>query len=192
MRSRGDGGIPRQEPERTQIRSRSPQTTDTIKRQFRELKQVVTAKALAPKPARRRRRSGEEAAGGFRLSSIRTLRRDTETRTPWDALRAASENADEFTNKPRMNAPQSKDGPMSAGELIAWHLQNGATIEALRAMFPDFFQRPAAAELHWGPPAELDDAQRQQIWYGNDPATHHMDPFNRRPSDHLYAHLEAW
>jgi hypothetical protein len=117
------------------------------------------------------------------------LRRVTEnTRTPWDALRGA-EHADDRKKEPSLlNAARANDGPMSAGELIAWHLQNGATMQALRAMFPDFFHgEPAAPETHRGPP----DLHEPELWQWNRlPDTDNaFDDFQHAGQNDFHPHL---
>ncbi len=91
------------------------------------------------------------------------LRRVTENmRAPWDALRGASEPAADRTNElPGLRAAGS-DGPMGASELIAWHLQNGATMQALRAMFPAFFEH-APSEPRGG----HSDFHEPELWQWN-------------------------
>ena len=72
MISRGDGEIPRQEPE--------PAKTQTnfaavLKEQFRRLAQSLTPReAPTPQPAQRRRRT-EETRGGFKLAAQQIMRR---------------------------------------------------------------------------------------------------------------------
>ena len=73
---------------------------------------------------------------------------------------------------------------MSAGELIAWYLANGYTMQVIRAMFPDFFEEPAAA-----PVPEWNTLDWLNLWHEeplhHDPAAHEA----AAPGQHLYPHL---
>jgi hypothetical protein len=72
MISRGDGEIPRQEPERAKTQT---SFAATLKEQFRRLAQFLTPReAPAPKPLQRRRRT-EETGGGFKLAARQIMRR---------------------------------------------------------------------------------------------------------------------
>jgi len=86
-----------------------------------------------------------------------------------------------------MGAP-AIDGPMGAGELIAWHLQNGATMQALRVMFPAFFQDdPTAPEPRSGPP----DSHEPELWQWNRvPDTDNgFDDFQHTGQNDCHPHL---
>ena len=92
------------------------------------------------------------------------LRRTMDTRIPWDALRDARERADDKNAPSPLSVQPANDGPMGAGELIAWHLNNGHSIQSLRAMFPDFFQDDAAApETPWCQP----EFHEPELWQWN-------------------------
>jgi len=72
MISRGDGEIPRQEPERAKDRT---SFAAMLKRQFRQLAQSLTPReGPAPQPSQRRRRT-EETRGGFNLAARQIMRR---------------------------------------------------------------------------------------------------------------------
>jgi hypothetical protein len=72
MTSRGDGEIPRQEPERAKDRT---SFVAMLKEQFRQLAQFLTPReAPTPQPAPRRRRR-EETRGGFNLAARQIMRR---------------------------------------------------------------------------------------------------------------------
>lgn len=70
MTSRGDCGIPRQEPERNAPKQSLGQA---IRLKFREAMKRLVDRAPAPKPQARRRRGGE-AVGLFRLAARSILR----------------------------------------------------------------------------------------------------------------------
>jgi hypothetical protein len=118
------------------------------------------------------------------------LRRATESiRAPWDALRGVAEQVDDRNNVPSLlSAPQVNDGPMSAGELISWYLDNGYTMHALRAMFPTFFQDdPAASEPPRGPP-EFREPELWQ-WNGAPDIENAFDDFQPTGQNVLHPHL---
>ena len=72
--SRGDGGLPRQEPERTSPEIRPPRFAATLRRQFRDIMQRLTRRSPSPEPRPRRRRTGETGRG-FRIAASRITRR---------------------------------------------------------------------------------------------------------------------
>ena len=87
-----------------------------------------------------------------------------------------------------MSTRQANDGPMTAGELIAWHLENGATMPALRAMFPAFFQDdPATPEPRWGSA----DFHEPELWQWNrvPDADNGFDEFQHTGQDSFHPHL---
>jgi hypothetical protein len=89
MISRGDGEIPRQEPERAKSRT---SFAAMLKGQFRQLAQSLTPReAPAPQPTKRRRRT-EETRGGFMLAARQIMRRTV--RLPAAAYAAVSYLAD--------------------------------------------------------------------------------------------------
>jgi hypothetical protein len=108
---------------------------------------------------------------------------------PWDALRGAPEHADDHNNAPSLlSAPQANDGPMSAGELIAWHLENGTTIQALRAMFPDFFQEDSGASERPPGPPEFHEPELWQ-WNGAPDMENAFDEFDPTGQNVFHPHL---
>jgi hypothetical protein len=118
------------------------------------------------------------------------LRRTTESiRAPWDALRGVSEKLDDCNNAPSiLSAPQANDGPMGAGELICWYLDNGYSIQAVRAMFPTFFQDgPAASEPSRGPP----EFHEPELWQWNTPphVENAFDEFHITGQNGVHPHL---
>jgi hypothetical protein len=118
------------------------------------------------------------------------LRRATESiRAPWDALRGAHDRGDDRNNVPSLlSAAQTNDGPMSAGELISWYLDNGYSIQALRAMFPTFFQDdPAASEPPRGAP-ELHEPELWQ-WHGAPDLEHAFHEFQPTGQNVFHPHL---
>lgn len=69
---------------------------------------------------------------------------------------------------------------MSTGELIAWYLANGSSMEAIRAIFPEFFQEPVEPPALWG---ALDWLNQ---WHQLDSEIHEHA---QAAQDHLYPHL---
>jgi hypothetical protein len=117
------------------------------------------------------------------------LRRVTENiRAPWDALRGTSEPDAARTNEPPGLRAGGSDGPMGASELIAWHLQNGATMQALRAMFPAFFEHTAAGPE---PGRGHADFHEPELWQWNTvPHTDNgFDDFQYTGQNDFHPHL---
>jgi len=171
------------------IPRKAPRFIEAIKAHFREVVKAVTHRI--PGPAQRRRRRGENTGRGFRLSARKLLRRATESmRTPWDALRGALEVADDRRNNAPslVTAPQENDGPMSAAELIAWYLDNGYTMQAVRTMFPALFQEdPAQSEPSRGAP----EFHEPELWQWNTPPDieNAFDDFQHAGQNGFHPHL---
>lgn len=189
MRSRGNSGIPRREPERTKIGSLAGQSAEGLKAKFREASRSLTAEGAGPKP-KSRRRSGEDTSGGFRLYARMTARRPGERIQkvlPRVALALWEEGGSQYTRtneKPRFDVP---DQPSSASEIIGWYLRNGYDMAQIRAMFPAFFSDPVQA-----PAPAWDAVEWHNLWNWNPAASTSQvcDDFHSTEQNPLSPHLE--
>jgi hypothetical protein len=161
-----------------------------MKSLFRDVAAEATRKPPVVLPTPRRSRSGDTTSGSFSLAAFKTLRRAPDVAiAPWDALRKTDEATDDRLNAPSLiHDRRAPDGPMSAGELVRWFLDNGTTIEALRAMFPAFFNGEAPGAHSQRPTS---DFHEPELWEWNTipECQNAFDDFHYPPTISFQPHL---
>jgi hypothetical protein len=180
--SRGWREPPRQGPAAA---AKRPTSAAALKAQFRQLARSIAPREPEPASQPRRRRSGEDTTGGFCLCGRGMFRRAAtgrERQEPPAALPTPDRAEPRQPAKEEAGVSAATDsGPMTASELIAWYRATGHSIEAIRAMFPAFFDEPAAPASHWNALDWLN------FWEHNDSGLE--GDFQHAPPEHLYPHL---